>query len=122
MDQDLVIKLQEKYDSLTENQKFRLLKSEYEANLEDRWNDMGDNEFETEVEFLEEYAYDDGIKSFRFNHTCPKCESENLEYYSIEPVDNQMMQKIDCNDCDHNFKIWSHTDWEYEEEETKCQP
>jgi len=53
----------------------------------------------------------------QFEETCPKCNSDNLEYGSVEPVDEEMSQKVYCTNCDHNFTIWSKVAWVYEVEE-----
>lgn len=48
----------------------------------------------------------------KFNKRCPKCDSENLEYFSYEPVDEQIKQDVFCNNCELDFVIWSKLNWE----------
>ncbi len=49
-----------------------------------------------------------------FKNECPYCKSSNLEYGSMEPVDEQIKQDVHCNECGQDFKIWTKTNWEVE--------
>lgn len=49
-----------------------------------------------------------------FRDKCPFCESPNLEYGPMEPVDEQIKQDVHCKECGQDFKIWTKTDWEVE--------
>jgi len=51
------------------------------------------------------------LKEVLFNQRCPKCSSEDLEYYSIEPEGETMVQDLECNSCRNKFRIFSDTRW-----------
>ena len=59
------------------------------------------------------------MKTKKFKDRCPKCKSEDLEFDSIEPEGDQIFQRVSCKNCGLDFKIWTKTDWEYEEEKGK---
>jgi transcription elongation factor Elf1 len=47
-----------------------------------------------------------------FDNKCPFCKSSNLEYGTMEPVDEQIRQDVNCKECGQDFKIWTETKWE----------
>jgi len=51
-----------------------------------------------------------------FEHKCPSCGSDDLEYDIIEPQDEYLKQDVCCNKCNHAFIIWSETKWFYDTE------
>jgi len=57
------------------------------------------------------------VEDKKFSMICPKCKSFNLEYDSIEPVEDQIKQDIDCNDCGFKFTIWTDTNWQFGDED-----
>lgn len=48
-----------------------------------------------------------------FKNKCPNCNCEDLTYFGIEPEDCHIKQDVVCNNCDHDFVIWSNIKWEY---------
>lgn len=57
------------------------------------------------------------MKQIEFVGVCPNCGDEDLEYFTMEPDGNLMLQDIECNECQHTFTIWSSMKWFYDQPE-----
>lgn len=51
-----------------------------------------------------------------FTHRCKYCESEDLEYFTIEPNGEVFTQDIECKSCGKTFLIFTETKWYIEED------
>ena len=49
-----------------------------------------------------------------FEQKCPQCGSDDLEFDTIEPDGEFMLQKVSCLKCGYDFTIWSETKWMYD--------
>jgi uncharacterized protein with PIN domain len=65
---------------------------------------------------------DQVVGDMRFNGRCLACNSSDLDYDIIEPVDEFVQQKITCNKCGKLFVIWSNLKWEYAPEDLDIKP
>ena len=57
------------------------------------------------------------IREYLFDNRCPKCNSKQLGFDSIEPVDELMKQGVHCNECHFDFEIFATCQWTYTEVE-----
>ncbi len=52
----------------------------------------------------------------QFEDKCPECKSTQLEYGTMEPIDERIEQEVSCKSCKHDFviSIYTYNKWRIE--------